>query len=141
MLNNLVVYFSATGTTKNAAIKLANEIGGDLLEIVPTEIYTSGDLDWTNPSSRSSIEIKDLSYRPSIKDININLDKYQKIYLGYPIWWDLAPNVVKTFIDSVDLTDKEIITFCTSGGTSLDNSTKDLQNTYPNLKITLGKKL
>ena len=141
MLNNLVVYFSATGTTKNAAIKLANEIGGDLLEIVPTEIYTSGDLDWTNPSSRSSIEIKDLSYRPAIKDININLDKYQKIYLGYPIWWDLAPNVVKTFIDSVDLTDKEIITFCTSGGTSLDNSTKDLQNTYPNLKITLGKKL
>ena len=141
MLNNLVVYFSATGTTKNAAIKLANEIGGDLLEIVPTEIYTSGDLNWTNPSSRSSIEIKDLSYRPSIKDININLDKYQKIYLGYPIWWDLAPNVVKTFIDSVDLTDKEIITFCTSGGTSLDNSTKDLQNTYPNLKITLGKKL
>lgn len=141
MLNNLVVYYSATGTTKKAATKLANELGGDLLEIIPTELYTSEDLDWTNPNSRSSVEIKDSTCRPSIKDISINLDNYQKIYLGYPIWWDLAPNVVKTFIDSVDLKDKEIITFCTSEGTSLDNSTKDLQNTYPNLTFTLGKRL
>ena len=141
MNKNLIVYYSATGVTKNAATKLAREVEGDLLEIVPKELYTNSDLDWTNPNSRSSIEIKDNTCRPEIEDININLNNYQKIYLGYPIWWDLAPNVVKTFLDKVDLTGKEIITFCTSGGTSLDNSTKDLQNTYPNLNISLGKRM
>lgn len=141
MNKNLVVYFSATGVTKNAATKLAKEVSGDLLEIVPKELYTTLDLDWTNPNSRSSIEIKDSSCRPEIKDLDINLDNYQKIYLGYPIWWDLAPNVIKTFLDKVDLTGKEIITFCTSGGTSLDNSAKDLQDTYPNLNISLGKRM
>ena len=141
MNKNLVVYFSATGVTKNAATKLAREVEGDLLEIVPKELYNNSDLDWTNPNSRSSIEIKDNTCRPKIEDININLNNYQKIYLGYPIWWDLAPNVIKTFLDRIDLTGKEIITFCTSGGTSLDNSTKDLQNTYPNLHITKGYRL
>ena len=141
MNKNLIVYYSATGVTKNAATKLAREVEGDLLEIVPKELYNNSDLDWTNPNSRSSIEIKDNTCRPEIEDININLNNYQKIYLGYPIWWDLAPNVIKTFLDRIDLTGKEIITFCTSGGTSLDNSTKDLQNTYPNLQITKGHRL
>ena len=141
MNKNLVVYFSATGVTKEAAIKLAKEVKGDLLEIVPRELYTDDDLDWTNKNSRSSIEIKKSTCRPEIEDITINLDNYHTVYLGYPIWWDLAPNVVKTFLDRVDLTNKEIITFCTSGGTSLDNSTKDLQDTYPNLRIFLGKRM
>lgn len=137
----LVSFFSASGLTKEKANELAKKVNGDLFEIVPKQIYTEEDLNWTNSNSRSSIEIKDKNLRPEIKDITINVDDYDIIYVGFPIWWGIAPNVVKTFMDKVDLSNKKIITFCTSGGSSLLPATKDLQETYPNALIENGGRL
>ena len=137
----LVSYFSASGVTKRKAEALAQEVGGDLFEIMPKQIYTDADLNWTNETSRSSIEIKDKNCRPEINDINIDINSYDTIYIGFPIWWGIAPNVVKTFMDKIDLTNKKIITFCTSGGSPLDPATIDLQETYPNTNIESGRRL
>ena len=137
----LVSFYSASGVTKRKASELAKEVNGDLYEIIPKQIYTDEDLDWTNKSSRSSIEIKDESCRPEIEDINIDIDSYDTIYVGYPIWWGIAPNVVKTFLDKIDLSNKKIITFCTSGGSGLAPSTDDLKRAYPNANIENGRRL
>ena len=137
----LVSYYSASGVTKRKAQELANEVNGDLYEIVPKQLYTKEDLDWTNSNSRSSIEIKNKSFRPEMEDITIDLDSYDTIYIGFPIWWGIAPNIVKTFMDKIDLSNKKIITFCTSGGSSLPPATQDLQETYPNANIENGRRL
>ena len=137
----LVSYFSASGVTKRKAEELAKEVGGDLFEIIPKEIYTEDDLNWMNKQSRSSIEIKDKNCRPEIEDITIDINSYDTIYVGFPIWWGIAPNVVKTFMDKIDLSNKKIITFCTSGGSSLEPATKDLQETYLNASIENGRRL
>ncbi len=137
----LVSYFSASGVTKGVAGNIATAVGGDLFEIEPKEKYTKEDLDWTNKSSRSSLEIKDKNCRPEIEDINIDIDSYDTIYIGYPIWWGIAPNVVKTFLDNIDLTNKKLITFCTSGGSGLAPSTEDLKKTYPTANIENGRRL
>ena len=131
----LISYFSASGVTKKKAEELAQKVGGDLFEIVPKERYTNEDLDWMNENSRSSRENRDKNCRPEIEDININIDTYDTIYIGFPIWWGIAPNVVKTFLDQIDLTNKKIITFCTSGGSPLGPAIKDLQKTYPKANI------
>lgn len=140
-LNNLVVYFSASGVTKKASEKLANEVNGKLYEIVPKELYTDDDLNWRDSNSRSSVEIKDLSFRPEIHDINIDVNLYDTIYVGFPIWWGIAPNVVKTFLDRIDLTNKRIIVFCTSGGSPLKPAVDDLIKTYPNANIEVLKRM
>lgn len=132
----LISYFSASGVTKRKAEQLAREVGGDLFEIIPKERYTNEDLDWMNENSRSSKESRDKNYRPEMEDININIDTYDTIFVGFPIWWGIAPNVVKTFLDQIDLTNKKIITFCTSGGSPLGPATEDLRKTYPNANIT-----
>ena len=137
----LVSYFSASGVTKRKAEELAKEVNGDLFEIVPKELYTNEDLNWNNRDSRSSVEIKDKDLRPEIEDITIDINSYDTIYIGFPIWWGIAPNVVKTFMDKIDLSNKKIITFCTSGGSSLPPATKDLQETYPNADIENGRRL
>ena len=97
--NVLVVFFSATGTTRHAAEELARIAGADLCEIVPAQPYTSADLDWNDKRSRSSIEMANPQARPAVKSIGIDIKKYDRIFLGYPIWWDLAPRVVNTFIE------------------------------------------
>ena len=137
----LVSYYSASGVTKRKAESLAKEVNGDLYEIKPKRVYTDEDLNWNDSNSRSSIEIKDKSCRPEIEDINIDIDSYDTVYVGFPIWWGIAPNVVKTFLDKIDLSNKRIITFCTSGGSSLPPATKDLQETYPNANIENGRRL
>lgn len=137
----LVSYYSASGVTKRKAESLAKEVNGDLYEIKPKRVYTDEDLNWNDSNSRSSIEIKDKSCRPEIEDINIDIDSYDTVYVGFPIWWGIAPNVVKTFLDKIDLSNKRIITFCTSGGSSLPPATKDLQDTYPNASIENGRRL
>lgn len=137
----LVSYFSASGITKRKAEIFAKEVEGDLFEIKPKQIYTDEDLNWNNSDSRSSIEIKDKNLRPEIEDITIDIDSYDIIYIGFPIWWGIAPNVVKTFMDKIDLSNKKIITFCTSGGSSLPPATEDLQETYPNANIENGRRL
>ena len=137
----LVCFYSASGVTRRKAGELAKEVNGDLYEIIPKQIYTDEDLDWRNKLSRSSVEIKDERCRPEIEDINIDVNIYDTIYIGYPIWWGIAPNVVKTFLDKIDLSNKKIITFCTSGGSSLEPSTEDLKKTYPNANIENGRRL
>ncbi len=141
MNKTLVCYFSASGITRHKAKELANEVSGDLYEIIPKETYTDADLNWHDEDSRSSVEIKDSNCRPAIEDITIDVNNYNTIYIGFPIWWGIAPNVVKTFLDSIDLTNKRIITFCTSGGSPLEPATDDLQKTYPNANIESGRRL
>lgn len=135
----LVSYFSASGVTRRKASELASTVGGDLLEIIPKQRYTQEDLNWMDKNSRSSKEIKEKDYRPEIEDINIDVNSYDTIYVGFPIWWGIAPNVVKTFLDTIDFTNKKVITFCTSGGSPLTFATKDLKETYPNASIENGR--
>lgn len=139
--NILVVYFSATGTTKHAAEELARIAGADLCEIVPAQPYTSADLDWNDKRSRSSVEMADPKSRPAVKSIGVDLKKYDCVFLSYPIWWDLAPRVVNTFIEHKDLAGKTVIPFATSGGSSITGSVSALKKTYPALKWGDGRLL
>ncbi|MCD8028142.1 MAG: NAD(P)H-dependent oxidoreductase [Erysipelotrichaceae bacterium] len=124
----IVAYFSATGTTKNVAEKLAKVVDCDLFEIVPKEKYTSADLNWQNPKSRSSYEMKDNpNFRPSISSHVNNIDQYDTIFLGFPIWWYVAPTIINTFLESYDLSNKKIVVFATSGSSGLGNTIKKLQ--------------
>ena len=141
MNKTLVVYFSASGVTKRAAQTLATQLQSDILEIIPKQIYTDEDLNWNNPNSRSSIEIKDLNYRPEIEDIKVDINNYDTLYILFPIWLGVAPNVIKTFLDKIDLTNKKIVTFCTSGGSPLEPATEDLKRTYPGIYIISGKRV
>lgn len=137
----LVAYFSATGTTKNVAEKIAAETSGKLLEITPSQPYTAADLNWRDKASRSSVEMNDSNSRPSIKANGINTADYDTIFIGYPIWWDLAPRVINTFIESNNLKGKTVIPFATSGGSSITNSVKVLKETYPDINFKDGKLL
>ena len=137
----LVVYFSATGTTAAAAQMLAEQTGGALCEIVPEQPYTPADLNWHNAQSRSSVEMADVGARPAIKPANVNLANFDYVFIGYPIWWDLAPRAVNTFIESHDLSGKILIPFATSGGSTIDGSVRALRETYPALKWQKGRLL
>lgn len=137
----LVAYFSATGTTARAAEKLANDTSGKLYAIVPAQPYTSADLDWNDKQSRSSVEMNDPKSRPAIKSKKENITDYDVIFIGYPIWWDLAPRIINTFIESHDLKGKTVIPFATSGGSSLAGSTAALKKTYPSLDWKEGRLL
>ena len=128
MSKTLVAFFSASGSTKGVAEKLANVVDGDLYEIEPEEEYTAEDLDWTNPKSRSSIEMKEnRSFRPPIKSKLENIEDYDTIYLGFPIWWYVAPTIVNTFLESYDFSGKTIIPFATSGSSGMGNTVNELK--------------
>lgn len=118
----LVVYFSATGTTKGVAEKLAQVTGADLTEIVPAEPYTKADLDYNNNKSRTSVEMNDPNARPQIAGNAVPLDGYSTIFLGYPIWWGAAPRILSTFVESQNFGGKTVIPFCTSGGSDIGAS-------------------
>lgn len=137
----LVAYFSATGTTARAAEKLADVTGGELYAIVPAQPYTSADLDWNDKQSRSSIEMNSPKSRPVIKGRKENIADYDVVFIGYPIWWDLAPRVVNTFIESHDLKGKTVIPFATSGGSTLAGSAAALKKSYPSLNWKEGRLL
>lgn len=125
----LVAYFSATGTTAEAARKLAGVTGGELFEMAPATPYTDADLDWHDKQSRSSVEMNDPKSRPALKNKKENMAAYEVVYIGYPIWWGVAPTIVKTFIESHDLKGKTVIPFATSGGSGIDRSITDLKTT------------
>lgn len=127
----LVAYFSATGTTKAVAERIAALTGGVLYEIKPETPYTDADLDWHDKNSRSTIEMADLSSRPAIIADLENADRYQTIYIGYPIWWYTAPTIVNTFIDTYKFDGKTVKPFATSGGSTIDKSAEDLKAAYP----------
>ena len=137
----LVVYFSATGTTRQVAKQIAKIADADICEIIPTKPYSGADLDWTNKQSRSSVEMIDLKARPAIKPFSVDMSKYDFVFLGYPIWWDLAPRTVNTFIETTNLAGKTVIPFATSGGSSIGNSVAVLKQSYPNIKWQSGKLL
>ena len=131
MNKTLVAYFSATGTTKAAAQRLAKEKNADLFEIAPKEPYTSADLDWRDKQSRSSKEMNDKAFRPAIKGTCPNIADYDTIWIGFPVWWYTAPTIINTFIEAHDLSGKVINVFATSGGSGVSGSYKDLQKAYP----------
>jgi len=135
----LVAYFSASGVTAKAAESLAAACGGDLYEIKPAVPYTSKDLNWQDKRSRSSVEMNDPSARPELADGNLNLTTYDRIFLGFPIWWYTAPRVIQTFLESRDFTGKTIILFATSGGSSLGRTAKDLAPSCPGAVIRDGQ--
>jgi flavodoxin len=133
----LTLYFSATGTTKALAEKIADVSGADLCEIVPQDAYTSADLNY-NSDCRANAEQQDDSARPAIKDLAVNINDYDIIILGYPIWWGTLPKVIYTLSEKYDLSGKIIMPFCTSGGSGISESVSDLKAIYPNSTITDG---
>lgn len=137
----LVVYFSATSTTAKAARMISDVTGGALYEIVPQQAYTSEDLDWNNRQSRSSVEMNNPQARPALKDTKVDVAACDVIFIGYPIWWNQAPRIINTFIESHDLKGKILIPFATSGGSGISNSVKELKKAYPALEWQDGKLL
>ena len=137
----LVAYFSATGATERVAGEIAEATGGQLYEIVPEKEYTSADLNWNDDRSRSSVEMNNPESRPSLGGSPVDVAAYEVIFIGYPIWWDQAPRIINTFIESYDLKGKTVIPFATSGGSGISNSVEVLKKTYPGLNIKEGKLL
>lgn len=140
MSKTLVAFFSASGVTKKVSSKLASVLNADLHEIVPEKPYSQNDLDWMNENSRSTIEMKkDRSIRPKIANKVGNMKQYDVVYIGFPIWWYIAPTIINTFLEQYDLTDKKIIPFATSGGSGMGNTNKELQPSCVGAKLLEGK--
>ncbi len=140
-MKTLVAYFSATGTTKALAEKIASELNADLYEIKPEVPYTAADLDWRDKTSRSTIEMQDKNSRPAmIKDLE-NAESYTAIYIGFPVWWYTAPTIINTFLESYDFSGKNVVFFATSGGSTIDKANAEFRTAYPTLKWKDGKVL
>jgi flavodoxin len=137
----LVAYFSASGVTRGVAQQLAEVTGGTLHEIKPEQPYTDADLDWRDKQSRSSVEMQDKSSRPAITDKLANMQDYDVIYVGFPIWWYTCPTIINTFMEAYDFKGKTVIPFATSGGSSIKKACEDLKATYPDVNWKEGKLL
>lgn len=129
-MKTLVAYFSATGVTKKLAAQIAKHRHADLFEIKPAKPYTPADLDWTNKQSRSSLEMKDTHFRPEIAEKLSNMADYDTVFLGFPIWWYIAPTIINTFLEQYDFSGKTIIPFATSGGSGMGRTVEYLQAQY-----------
>ena len=134
----LICYFSATGKTKVVAHNIAKVIGGDLFEIVPSIKYTENDLDWEDKTSRSSIEMDNINSRPEILNKVENIDNYNTILIGYPIWWYEVPQIIKTFLDEYDLSGKTVITFNTHEGSGDGGTYRYIEEQEPNANVLEG---
>ena len=137
----LVVYFSATGTTKKVAEKIAELTGGDLYEIVPKNPYSAADLNWNDRNSRTTKEMDDVSVRPEIASNDLNLASYKTIYMGYPIWWGDAPRIMSTFVEKYNFDGKKAIPFCTSGGSGIGRSGSNLGTLAGGGNFVTGERL
>ena len=133
----LVSYFSASGYTKSVAEKVSSVLNAKLFEIEPVDIYTKEDLDWTNNDSRSSVEMKN-RIKPAVKNKVDDIDIYDTIIIGFPVWWYTAPRIINTFIEENDLSGKEVYIFVTSGSSSFGGSLKDLKEKYDNINFVKG---
>ena len=140
-MNPLIAYFSATGTTARAAKALAGAVGGTLYEIKPAVPYTSADLNWMDKGSRSSAEMKDQKSRPALKDTDAPVAEHDVIFLGFPIWWYMAPTIINTFLEAYDFTGKTIVLFATSGGSGLGKAAAGLRPSAPGARIVDGRLL
>ena len=139
MSNKLVAYFSASGVTAEVAKKLAQAADADLYEIKPAVPYTSADLNWNNSNSRSSVEMRDKNSRPELADKNAKIEGHDVIFIGFPIWWYVAPTIINTFLEAYDFSGKKIILFATSGGSGFGKAVEGLQPSAPHAKIIEGK--
>lgn len=137
----LVAYFSASGVTAKAAWKLSEAAGADLYEIKPEVPYSSADLDWTNKKSRSSVEMNNPASRPSIAGKMEGMEQYDVIFVGFPIWWYVAPTIINTFLESYDFSGKTVIPFATSGGSGLGKTNERLAPSCPGATLLKGKML
>lgn len=137
----LVAYFSACGVTAKAAWKLSEAIGADLHEIKPEVPYSSADLNWMDKKSRSSVEMNDPSSRPTIAEKLADMEKYDVVFVGFPIWWYVAPTIINTFLESYDFSGKTIIPFATSGGSGMGKTNEKLGPSCPGATLLQGKLL
>lgn len=137
----LVAYFSASGVTKGVAQRLAKAAGADLFEIRPAVPYTQADLNWTDKKSRSSVEMNDPLSRPEIAEKLPNMADYDTVFVGYPIWWYVAPHIINTFVESYDLSGKTLVAFATSGGSGIGKTVEELKRLYPDANWKDGKLL
>lgn len=136
----LVAYFSASGVTSKLAERLASAIGADLHEIKPEKPYTSADLDWRDSNSRSSVEMKDKSFRPTIANSVENMDQYDTVFVAFPIWWYVAPTIINTFLEAYNLDGKKIIPLATSGSSGMGNTNKELAPSCKGATLEEGKR-
>jgi len=139
MSRKLVAYFSASGVTAKVAERLAEAISADIFEIRPTVAYTQADLDWRNRDSRSSVEMRDPMSRPQIAERRDNMDEYDTVFIGFPIWYYIAPTIINIFLESYDFSGKIIIPFATSGGSGMGNANERLVLSCLGAKLLQGK--
>ena len=140
MKKDLVCYFSTRGTTKKAATIIRDALDADIYEIVPESPYSDEDLDWTNKNSRTSIECKDKSFRAPMRGNVHHIVDYNRVFIGFPIWWYVAPSIINTFIEANDFTNKEVYVFITSGSSGADEAFKELKVTYPSINFVKAKR-
>lgn len=142
MSKKLVAYFSASGVTAKVADMLADAVGADIHEIQPKVPYTKADLSWIDKKSRSSIEMADKKIRPEIAESNVRIEEYDVVFLGFPIWWYVAPTIINTFLEKYDFSGKKIVLFATSGGSKFGNTVEELKiSVADNVEIVEGKLL
>ena len=141
MSKKLVAYFSASGVTKNAAERLAKAVGADLFEIKPQVPYTNADLDWMNKKSRSSVEMSNPDSRPAIAETFPNMQDYDTVFVGFPIWWYVAPTIINTFLESYDFSGKTMVPFATSGSSGMGKTVDVLKKVCPSANWNAGKML
>ena len=141
MSKKLVAYFSASGVTEAVAKGLAECADADLYQIRPEVPYTSADLDWMDKKSRSSVEMNDPASRPEIFKGDLDISGYDVIFLGFPVWWYVAPTIINTFLEAYDFTGKTLVPFATSGSSGIENCEKKLQQQYPSINWKPGKLL
>ncbi len=126
-MKTLIAYFSASGITKKVAQNLASAINADIYEIKPLVPYTDADLNWMNKNARSTVEMKDWNSRPEIKDDDAHIENYDTIFIGFPIWWYIAPTIINTFLEKYDFSNKRIILFATSGGSGFGRTVENIK--------------
>ena len=137
----LVAYFSASGVTAKVAWKLSEAAGADLYEIKPEVPYSRADLDWTNKKSRSSVEMNDPAFRPAITGKLEGMEQYDMVFVGFPIWWYVAPTIINTFLESYDFSGKTVVPFATSGGSGMGKTNERLAPSCPGSILLKGKML
>ena len=138
MSKKLVAYFSASGTTKTSAQKLAGLLKCDLYEIKPKTKYTTPDLDWNNPNSRTTKECKDRNCRPELADKDANIANYDTILVGFPVWWYVAPNIILTFLESYDFTGKKVVIWGTSHSSHMGDTMTEIKNVVKGANVVEG---
>ena len=134
----LVAYFSASGVTERAAKEIARAVGGDLYEIAPAQPYTAADLNWMDKKSRSTLEMNDPACRPAIAEPVRDMDKYDTVFVGFPVWWYVEPRIVDTFLESYDFSGKTVIPFATSGGSGISGAEKSMRERCPKAEWKRG---